>query len=89
MQLQPRTFTEGTPLAYCIEKFGGVLAFCRAINRSTSQIYRWRNNGGLLSAAGQTDVLIAARKLGVDIDPSKLVYIPPMVERQPELAHTE
>jgi hypothetical protein len=71
-------YRPGTPLMYCIEQFGGLLAFARAIGRSTRQLYRWRNQGGMISAEAQTEALIAAKRLGIEIDPVKLVYMPPV-----------
>ena len=71
-----KTYKRGTPLWYCIEQFGGVLAYCRAIGRGTNQIYRWRDQGGSLSSNVQTETLIAAKKLGINIDRAKLVYYP-------------
>lgn len=76
----PMDYVAGTPLVYCIQQFGGVVPFAKAINRSTRQIYRWRNGGGLISAEAQTEALLAARRLGVNLDPAKLVYMPPGIE---------
>jgi hypothetical protein len=70
-------YRAGTPLMYCIEQFGGLLAFARAIGRSTRQLYRWRNQGGMISAEAQTEALIAAKRLGLELDPARLVYMPP------------
>jgi len=75
-QVGPDTFQDGTPLHYCINLFGGMSAFCRAIGRSSTQIYRWRDRGGLLSPEAQTDALIAAKRLGININPARLVYFP-------------
>ncbi len=71
-------FQAGTPLVYCIQQFGGVVNFAKAIGRSTRQIYRWRNEGGLISADAQTEAILAARRMGIDLDVSKLVYMPPV-----------
>jgi hypothetical protein len=72
-------YIAGTPLVYCIEQFGGVVAFAKAINRSTRQIYRWRNGGGLISSEAQTEAMLAAKRLGVPLDAAKLVYMPPVM----------
>ena len=65
-----------TPLVYCIQQFGGVINFAQAIGRSTRQVYRWRDEGGIISAEAQTEALLAAKRLGIELDVTKLVYMP-------------
>lgn len=75
-------FRAGTPLVYCIQQFGGVVEFAKAIGRSTRQIYRWRNQGGLISAEGQTEAVLAAKRMGIALDVSRLVYMPPVASTE-------
>jgi hypothetical protein len=74
---RPNSFPKGTPLAYCADLFGGVLAFGRAIGRQPCQLYRWKYMGGMIPSVAQTDAMIAAKRLGLEIDPARLVYLPP------------
>jgi hypothetical protein len=71
-----KTYPKNSPLWYCIERFGGVLAYSRAIGRGMNQIYRWRDKGGQITADAQTETLIAAKRLGISIDRARLVYYP-------------
>jgi hypothetical protein len=81
IELRLEDYEEGTPLLYCIRQFGGVLAFARAIGRQPPQIYRWRSRGGMINSEAQTDAVIAAMRLGVELDRAKLVYVPKQINQ--------
>jgi len=65
-----------TPIDYCIRIFGGEWELSGAIHRHRNQLKRWQDQGGMIAAQAQTDILIAARKRNIEIDPAKLVYDP-------------
>lgn len=78
-----------TPVGYCVQQFGGVTAFANAIGRTRRQVYKWRNQGGLISSQAQTDTILAAKRLGVEVDPLKLVFIPPNLSKNARIGVKE
>lgn len=71
-----------TPAAYVIEKFGGIRPLARAIGRDPSSVQLWKiphtrgGGGGAIPSKAQTAIIAASRKLGIQIDPAKLVRMP-------------
>ena len=60
-----------------IEKFGGITALARALDKQTlpSVVQGW-NDRGFIPARRQQEVLDAARRLGIDLTPADFFDLP-------------
>lgn len=62
-----------TPAEYIIEKFGGVRATARALNRNASSVSRWQKTG-LIPSGLHSLILIKAKEMRLNIRPAHLIF---------------
>lgn len=61
-----------TPSQFVIKQFKGIRPLARAVGRSPATIFRWQAIGYIPTKA-QQDVLLAAKRRGLDVKPQDLV----------------
>lgn len=67
------------PAEYVISLFGGVRPTARALNLNPATIVRWKKaredggSGGYIPTKNQTLILSTAERMGIAVDPARLV----------------
>lgn len=70
-----------SPAESIIKKFGGVRATARALSMSPGAVCRWpkpRLEGGCdgeIPTRNHRKIIVAARDLNIDLNPSELIYV--------------